>query len=90
MDFFDMILGMHVANTILVDHNHIRMMKSPIKNVMLVAKWNGGVDVFMKYLMGEVFTYLDTFHSTSDSVFTFVQHKPFGTTWQITREDIEF
>jgi hypothetical protein len=61
------------------------MMRSLIENVMLVEKWNGKVDVFMKYMMGEVFTYLEAFHSTSDSVFTFVQHKPCGTMWQITR-----
>ncbi len=90
MDFFDKILGMHVGNIILVDHIHVRMMKSPINNVMLVEKWNGRVDVFPKYLMGEVLTYLEAFHSTSDSMFTFVWHKPFGRTQQITKVDIEF
>jgi hypothetical protein len=72
VDFFDKVLGMHVGNTILVNHNHVRMMKSPIENVMLVEKWNGKVDVFLKYIMGEVLTYLEAFHSTSDFVFTFV------------------
>jgi hypothetical protein len=66
---------MHVGNTILVDHNLIRMLRSPIDNVMLVEKWNGRVYVFLKYLMGEVLTYLEAFHSTSDSMFTFVQCK---------------
>jgi hypothetical protein len=42
---------------------------------MLVEKWNGRVYVFLKYLMGEVLTYLGAFHSTSDSMFTFVQRK---------------
>jgi hypothetical protein len=77
-NFFNKILGTHVGNNILVDHNLVRTMKSPIENVMLVEKWNGKVDVSPKYLMGEVFPYLEAFHSTSDSVFTFVEHKPFG------------
>jgi hypothetical protein len=38
MDFFDKVLGMYVGNTILVDHNHVRMMRSPIENVMPVEK----------------------------------------------------
>jgi hypothetical protein len=90
MDFFDKVLGMHVGNTILIDHNHVRMMKSPIENVMLVEKWNGRVNIFSKYLMGEVLTYLEAFHSTSDFKFTFVQLKPCGTIRQITRVDIVF
>ncbi len=49
MDFFNKILGMHVGNTILVDHNPIRMMRSPMENVMLVEKWNGRVHVSLKY-----------------------------------------
>jgi hypothetical protein len=57
---------------------------------MLVEKWNGKVDVFPKYLMGEVLPYLEAFHSTGNFVFTFVQCKPFGMTWQITRVNIEF
>ncbi len=72
MDFFDKVPGVHVGNTILVDHNHVRMMRNPIENVMLVEKWNGRVDVFLKYIMGEVLTYLEAFHSTSDFMFTFV------------------
>jgi hypothetical protein len=72
MDFFDKIPGMHVGNIILVDHIHIRMMRSLKENVMLVEKWNGKVDVFPKYLMGEVLTCLEAFHSTSDSMFTFM------------------
>jgi hypothetical protein len=90
MDLFDKVLGMHVGNTILVDHNHVKMMRSPIENVMLVEKCNGRVDIFPKYLMGEVLIYLEAFHSTSDFVFTFVQHRPFGTTWQITRANTKF
>jgi hypothetical protein len=90
MDFFDKVLGMHVGNTILVDHTHVRMMRGPIGNVMLVEKWNGRVDVFLKYLMGEVLTYLEAFHSISDFEFTFVQHKPFGTMRQIIKVDTEF
>jgi len=39
---------MHVANTILIDHNLVRMMISPIENVMLVEKWNGKVDVSLQ------------------------------------------
>jgi len=42
----DKVSGMHVGNTILVDHNLIRMLRSPIDNVMLVEKWNGRVYVF--------------------------------------------
>jgi hypothetical protein len=30
-------------------------MRSPINNVMLVEKWNCGVEVCPKYLMGEFF-----------------------------------
>jgi hypothetical protein len=52
---------MHVGNTILVHHNHVRMLRSPINIVILVEKWNGRVDVFLKYLMGEVLTYLEAF-----------------------------
>ncbi len=58
MDFFGKVLGTHIENTILVDHNHVKMMKGPIKNVMLVEKWNDRVDVFPKYLMGEILHYL--------------------------------
>jgi hypothetical protein len=65
-------------------------MRSPIENVMLVEKWNLRVEVSLKYLMGEVLPYLKALHSTCKSVFTFVQRKPFGTTRQITRVDIEF
>ncbi len=72
MDFFDKVPGMHVGNIILVDHNHVRMMRNPIENVMLVEKWNGRVEVFLKYIMGEVLTYLEAFHSTSDFMFSFV------------------
>ncbi len=57
---------------------------------MLVEKWNGRVDVFPKYLMGEVLTYLVAFYSTNDFEFTFVQHKPFGTMWHITRVNTKF
>jgi hypothetical protein len=71
-NFFDKVLSTHVGNTILVDHNLVRMMKNTIKNVMLVEKWNGRVDVSLKYLMGEVLHYLEAFHSTCDYVFTFV------------------
>jgi hypothetical protein len=55
-------------------------MKNPTKNVMLVEKWNRKAQIFLKYLMGEVFPYLEAFHLTGESMFTFVQHKPFGTT----------
>jgi hypothetical protein len=65
-------------------------MKTTIENVMLVEKWNRKVEVFPKYLMGEVLPYLETLHSTSKFVFTFVQRKPFGMTQQITRVDTEF
>ncbi len=58
MDFFGKVLGKHIENTLLVDHNHVKMMKGPIKNVMLVEKWNDRVDVFPKYLMGEILHYL--------------------------------
>jgi hypothetical protein len=51
-DFLDKILSMHVGNTILIDHNLVRMMRSPRDNVMLVQKWNCRVEVFSKYLMG--------------------------------------
>jgi hypothetical protein len=50
--FFDKIMGKHVGNTILVDHNHVRVMKSPIENVMLVEKWNRKVEVSSTYVMG--------------------------------------
>jgi hypothetical protein len=43
---------MHVGNTIFIDHNLVRTMKSPIDNVMLVEKWIHMVKVFLKYLMG--------------------------------------
>jgi hypothetical protein len=36
---------MHVGNAILVDHNHVRMMRSPIDNVMLVE-----IVAFIEYL----------------------------------------
>jgi hypothetical protein len=78
MDFFDKILSRHIGNTILVDHNLVRTMKSPIENVMLVEKWNGKVDVSPKYLMGEIPPYLVALHSIGEFVFTFVQCKPFG------------
>jgi hypothetical protein len=52
IDFFDKISSMHVGNTILLDHNLVRMMRSPIDNVTLVKKWNRRVEVFSKYLMG--------------------------------------
>jgi hypothetical protein len=32
----------------------VRTMRSPINNVMLVEKWNCGVEVCPKYLMGEI------------------------------------
>jgi hypothetical protein len=89
-DIFNKILGTHVGNTILVDHNLVRTMKSPTKNVMLVEKWNGRVDVSLKYLMGEVLPYLEAFHSPNDSVFTFVEHKPFGAMQQIINSDTKF
>ncbi len=54
IDFFDKVLGMHVGNTVLVDHNLVRTMKNPIENVMSVEKSNGRVDISLKYLMGEV------------------------------------
>ncbi len=50
IDFFDKILSMHVENTILIDHNLVRMMRSPIDNA-LVEKWNRREQVFSKYLM---------------------------------------
>jgi hypothetical protein len=50
-DFFDKISSMHIGNTILIDHNLVRMMRSPIDNVTLVEKWNRRVEVFSKYLM---------------------------------------
>jgi hypothetical protein len=50
--FFAKILSMHVRNTIFIDHNLVRTMKSPIDNVMLVEKWIHRVKVFLKYLMG--------------------------------------
>jgi len=90
MDFFNKILGTHVGNTILVDHNLVRMMKNLIENVMLVEKWNGRVDVFPKYLMGEVLPYLEAFHSISNFRFTFVEHKPFGVMHQIISVNTEF
>jgi hypothetical protein len=71
-DFFDKVLGMHVGNTILVYHNLMKTMRSPIKNVMLVEKWNRRVNFFLKYLMGEILPYLEALHSTCKSVFTFV------------------
>jgi hypothetical protein len=74
MNFFDKDLGMHVGKTILVDHNHVRMMRRPIENVMFVEKWNGKVYVSPKYLMGEILSYLAAFHSIGDFVFTFLQH----------------
>jgi hypothetical protein len=71
--FFDKVLGMHVGNTILVNRNCIRTMRSPIENVMLVEKWNGRVYIFPKYLMGgEVVPYLEALHSIGDSMFSFV------------------
>jgi hypothetical protein len=30
-------------------------MRSPINNVMLIEKWNCGVEVCPKYLIGEIF-----------------------------------
>jgi hypothetical protein len=63
MNFFDKILGMHVGKTILLNHNHVRTMRRLIKNVMFVEKWNGRVYVSPKYLMGEILSYLVTFHS---------------------------
>jgi hypothetical protein len=79
--FFDKVSGRHVGNIILVNHNSIRTMRSPIENVVLVEKWNGRVDVSPKYLMGgEVLPYLEVLHSTCNVMFTFVQHKPFGMT----------
>jgi len=53
-------------------------MRSSIENVMLVEKWNGRVDISSKYMMGEVLPYLEALHSIGSSMFTFVQHKPFG------------
>jgi hypothetical protein len=78
---FNKVPSTHVGNTILKDHNLVRTMKNPIENVMLIEKWNGKVDVFSKYLMGEVLPYLEAFHSTSGYVFTFVQCKHFCVTW---------
>jgi hypothetical protein len=72
MDFFNKVPSTHVGNTIFVDHNLIRTMNSPIENVMLVENWNGRVDVSLKYLMGEVFPYLEALYSIGDSMFTFV------------------
>jgi hypothetical protein len=89
-NFFDKVLGKHVGNTILINHNHVRTMKSPIKNVMLVEKWNGRVDVFVKYLKGEILPYLEALHSIRGFVFTFVQHKPFGVMGQIIKANIKF
>jgi hypothetical protein len=40
--------------------------------------------------MGEALPYLEAFHSISNFVLTFVQCKPFGMTWKITRANIEF
>ncbi len=57
---------------------------------MLIEKWNCKVKIFLKYLMGEVLPYLEAFHLIGESMFTFVQHKPFGMTQWITRADIEF
>jgi hypothetical protein len=51
VDFFDKILSMYIGNTILIDHNIVRTMRSPIDNVMLVKKWNHKVEIFLKYLM---------------------------------------
>jgi hypothetical protein len=65
-------------------------MRSPIDNVMLVEKWNCRVKVFLKYLLGEVFPYLEAFHSICEYVYTFVSSNPFGTTRQIAMVDIEF
>jgi hypothetical protein len=52
IDFFDKISSLHIGNTILIDHNLVRMMRSPIDNVMLVEKWNCRVEVFLKYMTG--------------------------------------
>jgi hypothetical protein len=76
IDFFDKIPSMHVGNTILVYHNLMRMMRSPIENVMLVEKWNCRVEIFLKYMMGEVLPYLEVLHSIGKYVFTFVKCKP--------------
>jgi hypothetical protein len=70
IDFFDKVPSTHIGNTILVDHNPIRTMKTPIENVVLVEKWNHRVKIFSKYPMGEVLPYLETLHSTSKSMFT--------------------
>jgi hypothetical protein len=72
MDFFDKVSGTHVGNTILIDHNQVRTMRIPIENVILIEKWNGRVDVSVKYLMKEVLPYLEVLHSTCNFVFTFV------------------
>jgi hypothetical protein len=50
--FFGKISRMYVGNTILLDHNIVRTMRSPIDNAMLVEKWNCKVEIFLKYLMG--------------------------------------
>jgi len=38
IDFFNKILVTHIGNTILLNHNLIRTMRSPIDNVILVEK----------------------------------------------------
>jgi hypothetical protein len=82
MDFFDKVWGTHVGNTILVNHNLVRMMISLIHNVMLVEKWNGRVDICLKYLMGEFGGFFIP-QATSWC-------KPFNMMQQIIRADIEF
>jgi hypothetical protein len=70
--FFDKVMSMHVGNTIFVYHNPMRTMKSLIKNVMLVEKWNHRVEISLKYMICEILPYLEAFHSIGESVFTFV------------------
>jgi hypothetical protein len=47
-----------------VDHNPIRIIQKLINNVLLVEKWNGGVEVSPNYLIIMVFPYFEAFQSS--------------------------
>jgi hypothetical protein len=69
----------------------MKMMKNPMKNVMLVEKWNGKWKDSLNYLMEVILLYLEAFHSLGKSMFinSWSLH-PFGRILHLIVADIDF
>jgi hypothetical protein len=65
-------------------------MQNLINNILLVEKWNGGVEVLPNYLIIVVFPYLEAFQSSRKSMCKFFKHNPFGKMLHKTVADIKF